>query len=161
MHQIYTAHQYKDPNPKQHNISKPDTEMAEEIRAPDKPIRECLLSTPTYHTEDDQLRRVLEESETEYELQHAIIESRRIQEQREDRMRRFVSIKSKFAQFARIDRQNGNFYSDIIRYIEKYESGDFESVSVGEDVYIKFRRTLDNMRISAEEKTRLLELINP
>lgn len=138
--------------------------MEEEIRAPDKTITDCLLPmsiptpTPTYDTEEDQLKRLLEETETEYELQCAIIESRRIQEQREERIRQFASIKTKFAQFARIDRQNGDFYSDIIRYIEKYECGDFKSVSIGEDVYIKFRRTLDNMRITPSEKTKLLEI---
>lgn len=134
--------------------------MEEEIRAPDKTITDCLLPnpTPTYGTEEDQLKRLLEETETEYELQCAIIESRRMQEQREQRIRQFASFKSRFTQFARIDRQNVEFYSDMIRYVEKYESGDLTSVSLGEEFYIKFRRTLDNMRITPSEKTKLLEI---
>jgi len=137
--------------------------MEENIRAPDQPIRECLLSNPyhanIYDTEDD-LKRILDESEIEYEFQSAIIESKKMQDQREERIRQFASIKSKFTQFARIDRQNSDFYSDIIRYIEKYECGDCKSFNVGEDTYLKLRRTLDNMRITPEEKTRMLELIN-
>lgn len=138
--------------------------MDEEIRAPDEPIRECLLPTNTYNyntyeSEEDQLRQALEESETDYELQHAIILSRRTHEEREERMKHVASFKSRFTQFMQIDKPNKEFYSDMIRYVEKYESGDLTSVSVGEEYYIRFRRTLDNMRITPADKIKILEII--
>ena len=163
--------------------------MDEEIRAPDMPIRECLLphnSYPTipYESEEDQLRQALEESqsmfefeeqerlenlmresksfaeqEPDFELQHAIILSRSVQKEREERTKHVASFKSKFTQFIQIDKSNKEFYSDMIRYVEKYESGDLTSVSIGDEYYIRFRRTLDNMRISPVEKAKILEII--
>jgi hypothetical protein len=133
--------------------------MDEEIRPPDQPIRDCLLPHNTYESEEDQLRRALEESETDFELQHAIILSRRAQEEKEERTKHVAYFKSRFMQFMQIDRPNKEFYSDMIRYVEKYESGDLSSVSIGEEYYVKFRRTLDNMRITPVDKTKILEII--
>ena len=133
--------------------------MDEEIRAPDEPVRECLLPKNTYESEEDQLRRALEESETDFELQHAIILSRMVQEEREKRTKHVASFKSRFTQFMKIDKPNKEFYADMIRYVEKYESGDLTSVSVGEEYYIRFRRTLDNMRITPVDKAKILEII--
>ena len=75
--------------------------MDEEIRPPDQPIRECLLpqnlyNNNTYESEEDQLRRALEESETDFELQHAIILSRRSQEEKEERTKHVAYFKSRF-----------------------------------------------------------------
>ena len=133
--------------------------MDEEIRAPDIPIRECLLPTNMYESEEDQLRQALEESETDFELQHALILSKRLQEEREERTKHVAYFKSRFTQFMKIDKSNKEFYSDMIRYVEKYESGDLTSVSVGEEYYIKLRRTLDNMRITPVDKAKILEII--
>jgi len=135
--------------------------MDEQVRSPDVPIRECLLqnSYSRYESEEEQLKRALEDSEVEFEIQQAIILSTLLQNQREARSKKFASIKPKFAQFMRIDKNNTEFYTDIIRYIEKYESGNLESVNVGEEFYGKFRRTLDNMRITDIDKKNLLELI--
>ena len=138
--------------------------MDEEIRAPDEPIRECILPSNAYHpniyeSEEDQLRRAIQESETDFELQHAIILSRRLQEEREERIKHVAYLKSKFAQFMQIDKSNKEFYSDVIRYLEKYESSELTTVNIGEEYYIRFRRTLDNMRISPIEKAKILEII--
>jgi hypothetical protein len=137
--------------------------MDEEIRPPDEPIRECLMPTNYYqHTEseEDQIRRVLEESESEYEFQFAILESKRIEQEREERAKHFAGFRSKIAQFMRIDVPNRSFYSELLGYIDKYESGEIVTTTVSEEFYMRFRRTLDNMRLTAEDKTRLLELIN-
>jgi hypothetical protein len=138
--------------------------MEDEIRPPDQTIRDCLL--PNYNThveyadEEDQLRRALEESETDYEFQFAVLESARIEKEREERTKHFAGFKAKIAQFMRIDAANCDFYAEILGYISKYESGEIVTVHVlDEDFYLKFRRTLDNMRLSAEIKIRLLELI--
>jgi len=163
--------------------------MDDDIRAPDEPIRERLLpsnSYPnhTYESEDDLLRRALEESQTMFELeerelletlikesnivaeqeddielQHAIILSKQLQEERDLRSRHVAAFKSRFTQFMRIDRANTEFYSDMIQYAEKYESGEVTSVSIGEEYYAKFCRTLDTLRITQEEKSKLLEII--
>jgi hypothetical protein len=137
--------------------------MDEEIRPPDEPIRECLMPTNYYqHTEseEDQIRRILEESEIEYEFQFAILESKRIEQEREERAKHFAGFRSKIAQFMRIDVLNRSFYSELLGYIDKYESGEIVTTTVSEEFYMRFRRTLDNMRLTAEDKTRLLELIN-
>jgi hypothetical protein len=133
----------------------------EEIRQPDKPIRECLLPTsqPNYYAEEDDLKRVLEESETDYELQFAIEESKRLLEEREERRTHFAGFRMKIMQFVRIDKVNSTFYSELLGYIDKYESGEIQSVKVREDFYIIFCRILGNMRLTPEDKTRLLELI--
>ena len=134
----------------------------EEIRQPDKPIRECLLPTsqPYYYAEeDDVLQRVLEESETDYELQFAIEESNRLLTEREERRTHFAGFRMKIMQFVRIDKVNNAFYSELLGYIDKYESGEIQSVKVREDFYIIFCRILGNMRLTPEDKTRLLELI--
>jgi|LauGreDrversion4_2_1035121.scaffolds.fasta_scaffold98465_2 hypothetical protein len=135
--------------------------MNEQVRTPDVPVTERLINNSymQFESEEDQLKRALEESEVEFEIQQAIILSTLLQNQREARSKKFASIKPKFAQFMRIDKNNTEFYTDIIRYIEKYESGNLESVNVGEEFYGKFRRTLDNMRITATDKNNLLELI--
>ena len=145
--------------------------MENEIRPADKPIRECLLpsSYQAFESEDEQLKRALEESraifefthaaersmweiedinnvggffplesEIDLELQHAIILSRRAQEERETRTKQVASFKSRFTQFMQIDKPNKEFYSDMIRYVEKYEYGDLTSVSIGEEYYVKF-----------------------
>ena len=135
--------------------------MTEQVRTPDIPITECLLpnSYQQYELEEEQLKRALEESEIEFEIQQAIILSNAMQLKREARLKKFVVIKSKFAQFMRIDKNNSEFYADIIRYIEKYESGNLKTVKVGEEFYGKFRRTLDNMRITDADKQGVLDLI--
>jgi hypothetical protein len=137
----------------------------EGIRQPDKPIRECLLGSPNtypnYYAENDEdhLKRVLEESETDYELQFAIEESNRLLVEREERQTHFAGFRMKIMQFIRIDKVNNAFYSELLGYIDKYESGEIQSVKVREDFYIIFCRILDNMRLTAEDKIRLLELI--
>jgi len=135
--------------------------MEDEIRPPDQTIRECLIPTNFLNgeSEEDQIRRVLEESESEFEFQFAILESKRIEKEREDRIKHFAGFRSKITQFMRIDSQNREFYSELIRYIDKYESGEMLTVNVGIEFYMTFRRTLDNMRLTAEDKTRLLEFI--
>jgi hypothetical protein len=135
--------------------------MTEQVRTPDVPITECLLPNTyqRFESEEEQLKQALEESEIEFEIQQAIIWSSVIQTQPDERSKHFATIKPKFAQFMRIDKNNSAFYSDILRYIEKYESGNLDSVNVGEEFYIKFRRTLGNMRITAKEQVRLLDLI--
>ena len=135
--------------------------MNEQVRTPDVPVTERLINNSymQFESEEDQLKRALEESEVEFEIQQAIILSTLLQNQRELRSKKFASVKPKFAQFMRIDKNNSEFYTDIIRYIEKYESGNLQSVNVGEEFYGKFRRTLDNMRITDIDKKNLLELI--
>jgi hypothetical protein len=136
--------------------------MDEEIRPPDQTVRECLVTNNYYqHTEseEDQLRRILEESETEYEFQYAILESKRIEQEREERTKHFAGFRSKIAQFMRIDVPNRSFYSELLGYIDKYESGEIVTMTVSDEFYMRFRRTLDNMRLTAEDKTRLTEFI--
>jgi len=125
---------------------------------------DCLLPNnmrdDRIETEEDQLRRALEESETEYEFQFAVLESARLEKERLERAKHFAGFKAKIAQFMRIDADNSDFYSKILGYIARYESGELVSVHVeDEDFYLKFRRTLDNMRLTAESKSRLLDLI--
>ena len=139
-------------------------EEEEETRQPDKPICECLLPTsqPYYYAEEeeeDHLKRILEESETDYELQFAIEESNRLLEEREERRTHFAGFRMKIMQFVRIDKVNNAFYSELLGYIDKYESGEIQSVKVREDFYIIFCRILGNMRITSEDKTRLFELL--
>ena len=148
--------------PTQQNLQ-PLNKMENEIRPPDEPVRERLIQNNYYEnyeteTEEDQLRRILEESESEYELQLAITESNRIEKEREERTKHFAVFKTKIAQFMRIDSINRSVYSEILDYIDKYESGELTEVRVNTELYLKFRSIIDNMRLKTEDKMRILEL---
>lgn len=135
----------------------------EYIRPPDEPIRECLLppSGPinTVLFEQQELRRVLEESEIDYELQFALAESKRMEEEREERCRHFADFRIKITQFEKMDKTNADFYKELIHYIDMYERYGSSPFVVTEHFYVKFRKMADNMRLKPDEKTRLLELI--
>ena len=135
--------------------------MDEEIRPPDKPIRECLLPnyTPTIESEEDQLKRVLAESEIDFEFEYAIFESKQFAKEREERSKHFANFRIKIAQFMRIDKPNESFYSELLLHIDKYEFGGIPSIQVDKEFYTKFRKTLDNMRLNEEDRRRLLEFI--
>lgn len=143
--------------------------MDEYIRPPDKPIRECLLSPMNYHNNisssyEDDLERILKESEneTDYELQIALAESKRIEEERkerEERAKHFADFRFKMKQFEKIDTLNMAFYEEMVHHIDTYEySGTFPAI-VTEDVYNLFRKTVDNIRLKPDEKARLIEFI--
>jgi len=139
-------------------------EMDDDIRPPDTPIRECLLPTGfgefnNTESEEDQMRRALEESETEFELQFAIAESNRTEKEREERVKQFASLKSKIIQFMKLDAGGRDFYAALISHIENYERGEYDTINLGEELYARFRRMLDNMRLSTEQKARLLSII--
>ena len=135
----------------------------DDIRPPDNTIRERLLPSGfggnTVESEEDQVRRALEESETEYELQFAIAESKLANKMREERVKFFAALKSKIIQFIKIDADNRDFYSTLITHIECYERGAINTVHLGEDLYARFRRMLDNMRMTTEVKTRILSIM--
>lgn len=145
--------------------------MEEQIRKPDKQIRDCLFQNYqedasyitanmiTKETEEDQLRRIIEESESEFEYHFAILESKRLEKEREEREKHFAAFKTKIVQFMRIDVSNKQFYSELIRFIERYESGEIQTVKVENDFYMKFFYTINNMRIRQEDKSRLFEFI--
>lgn len=108
--------------------------------------------------EEEQLRRVIEQSALEYEMrEHARIEGQ--QKAREDRIKKFASIKRKFQQFAKLDASNVEVYSAVLSNIDSYESGEIIEAFVDAELYAKFRRILDNMRVSPEEKRAILAFI--
>ena len=150
----------------------------DEIRPPDEVIRcrmfdtfehESFLfasprQTPTLtpnirEDEDQQLQHALLESECDFEFHYAIIESARLEKEREERTKHFAAFRQKIQQFMRIDTKNIEFYSTLLGYIAKYESSEINSVKVGEAFYTKFFQTIDNMRIRAEDKVRLFEFV--
>jgi hypothetical protein len=95
----------------------------------------------------------------ETELQHAVLLSRRLQEEKETREAQVLFCKIRFTQFMQIDRLNRLFYAEMIQHIEKYESGDLESVSIGKDNHTRLCQTLNNMRITPEDKSCLLQIL--
>lgn len=135
------------------------------VRPPDVSVRECLLPSrlETFNrrieSEEDQIRRALEESDTEYELQFAIVESNRLTKEREERVKYFATFKSKIIQFTKLDADGRDFYSELIFHIENYERSNINTIRLGDELYCRFRRMLDNMRVSAEFKTSLLNII--
>jgi len=145
--------------------------MEEQIRDPDEQIRDCLFQNYqedasyitanmiTKETEEDQLRRIIEESESEFEYHFAISESKRLEKEREERATHFATFKTKIVQFMRIDVANRPFYSELIGYIDRYELGEIQTVKVENDFYMKFFYTINNMRIRQEDKSRLFEFI--
>ena len=104
------------------------------------------------------LRRIMEQSAIEFEMRELALEESR-KKAREERSKHFGSMKLKFQQFAKLDAPNSDFYSELISHIESYESGDRITVEVDAEFYTKFRRTLENIRIGAEEKRRILAFI--
>lgn len=138
--------------------------MEDYIRPPDKPIRECLLPSASTDTnalsdEDTYLQRILEESATDYELQFALEESKRMEEEREERAMRFVNFRCKIKQFERIDKSNAAFYEELIYHIDMYETHNISPVIVSNEFYELFRKTVHNMRLKPEEKDALFEFI--
>lgn len=141
----------------------------EYIRPPDKPIRECLIS-PTNHISssnnifsyEDDLARILKESETDYELQIALAESKRLEEEREAREARakqFAEFRLKMKQLEKIDSSNAAFYDEIVQHIDTYEQHGISPAIVTEEFYNRFREMVNNIRLKPDEKTRLLEFI--
>ena len=108
--------------------------------------------------EEEIIRRIMEQSALEYETQQSILEENR-KKAREEREKHFFSTKRKFQQFAKLDADNRDFYNTLVSYIESYESGDRIIVEVDQEFYTKFRRILENFRIGAEEKRRILAFI--
>jgi hypothetical protein len=147
----------------------------DEIRPPDEVIRcrmfdtehseSFLFASPTLtpnireDVEDQQLQRILLESESDFEFHYAIIESARLEKEREERTKHFADFRKKIQQFMRIDSNNREFYSTLLGYIAKYESSEINSVKVGDAFYTKFFQTIDNMRIREEDKVRLFEFV--
>ena len=143
---------------------------AEEIRTPDKSVIDRLFQhdytyTPynmKYKSEEnynEEIKRVLEESEEDFEFQYAILESKRMAKEREERAKHFSGFLTKIRQFSRIDKLNESFYSELICYIESYERGEIEFINVSKEFFMKFVQTLDNMRLNPEDKSRLLQFI--
>jgi len=138
-------------------------EEDEQVREVDPIIRDRLLFIPYDGNdgvidEDEQLRRVLEQSALEYEIrEQARIEGRR--KAQEERVQKFASIKRKFQQLAKLDASNTDVYSVILSNIDSYESGEIIEALVDTELYAKFRRILDNMRVSPEEKRAILAFI--
>ena len=137
--------------------------MNEEIRAPDKVKRECLIPqrlTPI--SEDDQMADIIAQSELEFELQLALEDSELeefLRRERAERVSHFASLKRKFEQFQKIDKQHADFYDALLSHISDYENGIKRRVEVDEPFYNKFRNTLGNMRISTEDTRRILAFI--
>jgi len=141
--------------------------MDEEIRAPDQVIRERLLPSTSYHppiTEEDQLAQIMAQSEQDYELQMAI-EASEIEAvhnfAREERAKRFETLKQKFTRLQALDKDNTNHYGRILTYISTHESSGIDRVQVDDTFYKKFRIILDNMRLTQEERRRMLDFIVP
>ena len=151
--------------------------MDEYIRPPDKPIRECLLPT-TNATEMDEFGFLESSYETPYgsrwqdhkqeeqdpdesdiELQFVLAESKRLEEEREERTKHFAAFRGKIKQFQQIDKHHADFYTELLQYIDMYETRGVANVVVTEDFYATFRKIVDNMRLSSGEKERLIELI--
>ena len=141
-----------------------DEYMDEYIRPPDESIRECLLPPPsrpidTVLFEQQELQRVLEESVIDYELHFALEESKRMEDEREDRRRHFADFRLKIKQFEKMDKPNTKFYAELIHYIDMYERNGYITFVATEPFYSTFRKMVDNMRLNPDEKARLLELI--
>jgi len=100
----------------------------------------------------------MEQSALEYELREVALEESR-KKAREERSKHFGSIKLKFQQFAKLDTNNREFYNELLSHIDSYESGYRMTAEVDNKFYIKFRRTLENMRIGTEEKRRIITFI--
>ena len=132
--------------------------MDEYIRPPDKPIRECLIS-PGFINNTDIYRNILQENEPDYELQFALAESKRMEEEREERKKHFADFLLKMKQFEKIDTANSTFYEEIVRHIETYERSGTFPVIVTEDFYNLFRNMVENIRLKPGDKERLLEFI--
>lgn len=138
----------------------------EQVREVDPIIRDRLLNGQfiPYNgndgviDEDEQLRRVLEQSALEYEMrEQARMEGHR--KAREDRVKKFASIKRKFQQLAKLDASNVDVYSAVLSNIDSYESGEIIEALVDAELYTKFRRILDNMRVSPDERRSILSFI--
>ena len=141
-----------------------EEQMDEHIRPPDESIRECLLPPPsgpidTVLFEQQELQRVLEESVIDYELHFALEESKRMEDEREDRRRHFADFRLKIKQFEKMDKPNTEFYAELIHYIDMYERNGYSTFVVTEPFYSTFRKMVDNMRLNMDEKAKLLELI--
>lgn len=138
------------------------------VRPPDSSKRERLISHEGFIpynesiSEEDQIARLLIQSEMEYEMKLAIAESVREECRRKtklDREKHFSGIKRKFQQFQNIDKDNQPFYKQVLTYILAYENGDTIRIEVPLEFYQKLRATLHDIRVPAEELRRILSFI--
>lgn len=141
---------------------RPADAVRRERLLPPSPMRGFIPYTD--NDEDEQFRRAISESEMDFELEHALVESALEEgrkKAREARTRNFANLKTKFSQFKRLDKDNQEFYATLLGYIESYESGDLIQARVGAEFYRKFRNILYNIRVLPEDKKRILSFIVP
>jgi hypothetical protein len=129
--------------------------MEEEIRQPDAAKIDRLISNNNYQS----YCSYGSEDDDDFEFQYAILESKRMAKEREERAKHFAGFLSKIKRFYKIDKSNESFYLKLIEYIELYELEEVEMVNVGREFYMKFEHTINNMRITADEKSRLYQFI--
>jgi hypothetical protein len=148
-------------------------EEESEIRRPDEAKVDRLFSSSNHYfptdyqyrqqfageDDDNDIKRILEESERDFEFQFAVLESERMARERDERATHYAGFLNNIKRFAKIDKSNESFYLELIEYIELYERGEVEIVNVGQAFYTKFTRTIDNMRITADERSRLYQFI--
>ena len=140
-------------------IRRPDAAIIDRLIINNDFVRNSRTQFCSKDEDDDFVKRALEESEADFEFQFAILESRRMAKEKEERATHFAGFLSKIRRFAKIDKSNESFYLKLIEYIELHERDGVEIVNVSRDFYMKFTRTMDNMRITPEEKSRLYQLI--
>lgn len=99
------------------------------------------------------------DSAYETELERAVLLSKQLQEEKELREIKVAFCKIRFTQFMQIDRRNRQFYAEMVYYIEKYESGDLVTINIGDENHTRLCHILNNMRITPEDKSNLLQIL--
>lgn len=139
----------------------------DDIRAPDPIAVDRLLDDGDFNdnppaTEAD-LERIIQQSIREFDFIQEQKEQRNIailiEQEKKERLNKFVSMKQQLNKMCLIDKQNFNIYSLCLTAIELYESGILTIYNVSEDECTNIFKIIKTIRVPQEEIDNLKNLI--
>lgn len=140
----------------------PSLENDDNVRPPDQPVREQLISYNTgvseiheYPTETD----IIQQSLREYEEQQTAMETVFMESETHLRKNQFVKTKPQLERLMKMDRENSVIYADLLTKIALYEEGWVPYISVHCVQYAQIHYMVQSIRIPEDERSRLYTLI--
>jgi len=136
--------------------------MDDEIRPPDKVIKETLINNFYNNAnananaidDDDVLTTVLELSKLEFEQANAEQDQliiNKIKEETKERIHQFKNIKQTIKKLLLYDKQKNNIYNTILSAIEMYEEGYIASYILTKKEYDDVVSIFKSIRLSQAE----------
>ena len=126
------------------------------IRAPDAPIRERLLDDNSFLDEENQIKSILEMSESEYIYQ----QYQEIQQAQQKRYDECEQLTIKVNKMRAFDKKNLNIYETILTAFSLYQSGELDIYPVSSlEEYERIMYVVISIRLTEEERAFITRLV--